>query len=159
MAFIDFGLYKHISAEAAERELRIQRLGVEGRGSDLIAAMTAAGMLPDPERADPAAMVEQFQTYSWWFTKDEVVALDPSLATTIVLDFSDPRAGRLQQIRHERLPAEHLFGRRLEMMTLAVMSQLRPQANWFRVAREWLYGDAPVTELGHLEAAYYAGRG
>ena len=65
---------------------------------------------------------------------------------------------RLQQIRHERLPAEHLLGRRLEMMTLAVMSQLRPRANWFRIAREWLYGDEPRTELGRLEAAYYAER-
>jgi hypothetical protein len=45
------------------------------------------------------------------------------------------------------------------MMTLAVMSELRPRANWFRIAREWLYGDPPVTELGRLEAEYYAGRG
>ena len=67
--------------------------------------------------------------------------------------------GRLQQIRHERLPAEHLLGRRLEMMTLAVMSELRPAANWFRIAREWLYGDPPQTELGRQEADYYAGRG
>ena len=44
------------------------------------------------------------------------------------------------------------------MMTLAVMSQLRPRGNWYRIAREWLYGDAPQTELGRLEAAYYAGR-
>ena len=158
LAFLDFGLFKRISAEAAERELRIQRLGVEGRGADLIEAMRSSGMLPDPERAEPAAMLEQFRAYSWWFTTDEVVELDPSLATAIVFDFSDPRAGRLQHIRHERLPAEHLFGRRLEMMTLAVMSQLRPRGNWFRIAREWLYGDEPQTELGALEAAYYADR-
>ena len=159
VAFLDFGLYKRISAVAAERELGIQRLGIEGRGAEMIAAMRTAGMLPDPERADPDAMIEQFRTYAWWFTTDEVVQLDPSLATTIVFDFSDPRAGRLQQIRHERLPAEHLLGRRLEMMTLAVMSELRPRANWFRIAREWLYGDPPQTELGRLEAEYYAGRG
>jgi predicted unusual protein kinase regulating ubiquinone biosynthesis (AarF/ABC1/UbiB family) len=159
VAFLDFGLYKRISAAAAERELGIQRLGIEGRGAEMIEAMRTAGMLPDPERADPEAMIEQFRTYAWWFTTDAVVELDPSLATTMVFDFADPRAGRLQQIRHERLPAEHLLGRRLEMMTLAVMSELRPRANWFRIAREWLYGDPPVTELGRLEAAYYAGRG
>ena len=34
------------------------------------------------------------------------------------------------------------------MMTLAVMSQLRPRGNWYRIAREWIYGDAPLTELG-----------
>ena len=44
------------------------------------------------------------------------------------------------------------------MMTLAVMSQLRPRGNWYRIAREWIYGDEPQTELGRHEAAYYAGR-
>ena len=54
---------------------------------------------------------------------------------------------------------EHLFGRRMEMLTLAVLSQLRAQANWHRIAREWMYGDEPVTELGHAEAAFYGRSG
>ncbi|MHB8531469.1 MAG: AarF/ABC1/UbiB kinase family protein, partial [Solirubrobacteraceae bacterium] len=48
-----------------------------------------------------------------------------------------------------------LFGRRMEMLTLAVLSQLRAKGNWYRVAREWIYGDAPVTELGRQEAEFY----
>ena len=39
---------------------------------------------------------------------------------------------------------------------LAVLSQLGARANWHRVAREWMYGDAPVTELGAAEAEFYA---
>ena len=48
----------------------------------------------------------------------------------------------------------HLFGRRLEMLTLAVLSQLGAAGNWHRIAREWIYGDPPVTELGQLEAEF-----
>ncbi len=158
MAFLDFGLFKRISAAAADSELDIQRLGVEGRGAEMIEKMAAAGMLPNPERATPEGVLAQFRAYSWWFTSDAVLELDPSLATRIVLEFSDPTQSQFQQIRHERLPAEHVFGRRLEMMTLAVMSQLRPRGNWFRVAREWLYDAEPETELGRQEAAYYASR-
>jgi hypothetical protein len=55
--------------------------------------------------------------------------------------------------------AEHLFGRRMEMLTLAVLSQLRARANWHRIAREWMYGDEPQTELGRLEADFYRGLG
>ena len=55
-------------------------------------------------------------------------------------------------MRHETLPADHLFGRRVEMLTLAVLGQLRAHGNWHRVAREWMYGDEPVTELGRQEA-------
>ena len=58
------------------------------------------------------------------------------------------RTAPFHEIRRETLPAEHVFGRRLEMMTLAVMSQLRPRGNWYRIAREWLYDDEPQTELG-----------
>ena len=61
---------------------------------------------------------------------------------------SDPRSRHFGKMRHETLPPDHLFGRRLEMLTLAVLGQLRATANWHRIAREWIYGDEPVTELG-----------
>ena len=42
------------------------------------------------------------------------------------------------------------------MLTLAVLGQLRATANWHGIAREWMYDDEPVTELGREEAAFYA---
>ena len=61
-------------------------------------------------------------------------------------------------MRQENLPAEHLFGRRLETLTLAVLGQLRAKHNWHRIMREWAYGDDPLTELGRAEAEFYAAR-
>ena len=61
-------------------------------------------------------------------------------------------------MRHETLPPDHLFGRRLEMLTLAVMASCARSGNWHRIAREWIYGDEPVTELGRQEAEFYAAR-
>jgi len=58
-------------------------------------------------------------------------------------------------VRHQDIVPEHLFGRRLELLTLAVLGQLRSEVNWHRVAREWMYDDAPVTELGREEAAFW----
>ena len=43
----------------------------------------------------------------------------------------------------------------LVALTLAVLAQLRARANWHRIAREWMYGDEPVTELGRAEARFY----
>ena len=64
------------------------------------------------------------------------------------------------RIVHSRwwLPADHIFGRRVETLTLAVLGQLRARANWHRIAREWMYGDDPVTELGRAETAFYLKR-
>jgi predicted unusual protein kinase regulating ubiquinone biosynthesis (AarF/ABC1/UbiB family) len=159
VAFLDFGLFKRISADVAEFELQTLRLGSEGRGEDLIAHLHAGGLIGRPEYYDADGILRQFDDLSWWFTRDGVAELTPEVATRVVIQMSDPRSEWFGKMRHETLPPDHLFGRRLEMLTLAVMSQLRARGNWHRVAREWLYGDPPVTELGRAEAAFFAGRG
>ena len=159
MAFLDFGLFKRIPASVAEFELGTQRLGIERRGTELIALLHQGGFIGDPSYYDEQGILEQFDDFTWWYTRDEEVQLDPDVATEIIIQMSDPRSRHFGKMRHETLPPDHLFGRRLEMLTLAVMSQLRAKANWHRIAREWIYGDAPVTELGAAEAEFYTGRG
>jgi len=96
----------------------------------------------------------------WWYTTaDEEVALTPEIATSVMIESSDPRSSHFREMRHQHLRPEHLFGRRMEMLTLAVLSQLRARANWHRIAREWMYGDPPVSELGRQEAAFYGRAG
>jgi hypothetical protein len=87
---------------------------------------------------------------------DEDVQLTPELASEIVMEASDPRSTYFDQMRHQTLPGEHVFARRVELLTMAVLSQLRACNNWFRIMCEWLYDDPPLTELGELEAAFYS---
>jgi tRNA A-37 threonylcarbamoyl transferase component Bud32 len=159
MAFLDFGLFKRIPASVADFELETQRLGIERRGTDLIALLHSGGFIGDPSYYDEEGILEQFDDFTGWYTRDEEIALDPETATEIIIQMSDPRSRHFGKMRHETLPPDHLFGRRLEMLTLAVMSQLRAKANWHRIAREWIYRDPPVTELGAAEVEFYAGRG
>jgi predicted unusual protein kinase regulating ubiquinone biosynthesis (AarF/ABC1/UbiB family) len=154
MAFLDFGLFKRISPEAAEYELETQRLGIEGRGAELIDHLHEGGWLGQPEYYDPESILEQFTDLTGWYTLDAPMALTPDVATDVMIQMSDPRSRWWGKLRHETLPPEHLFGRRLEMLTLAVLSQLRATANWHQIAREWIYDDEPVTELGRQEAAF-----
>jgi hypothetical protein len=156
MAFLDFGLFKRIRPEVAEFELQIQRLGIEGRGDELIAHLHRAGWIGDPSHYTPGGIIEQFHDFTWWYSSDEEVQLEPEIATQVMIEMSDPRSTYFGKMRHETLPPDHLFGRRLEMLTLAVMSQLRAKGNWHRIAREWIYGDEPVTELGRAEAGFLA---
>src|SRR3954467_6301018 len=159
MAFLDFGLFKRIPASVAEFELGTQRLGIERRGAELIALLHQGGFIGDPSYYDEQGILAQFDDFTWWYSRDEDIRLDPEVATEVIIQVSDPRSRHFGKMRHETLPPDHLFGRRLEMLTLAVMSQLRATGNWHRIAREWIYGDAPVTELGAAEAEFYAGRG
>ncbi len=156
VAFLDFGLYKRIDPAVAEFELQAQRLGLEGDGDRLVEHLHQGGFIGDPSRYEGERVLEQLRDLTWWYSIDEQIQLEPEIATQVAIDMSDPRSQYFDQMRHESLPPEHLFGRRLEMLTLAVMSQLRARGNWHRIAREWMYGDPPVTELGHQEADFYA---
>ena len=158
VAFLDFGLYKRLPARLAEYELETARLGIDKRGEELIAHLHAGGFLPEPDRYQPEQILQQFEDVTWWYTRDQTVELTPEIATQVVIDMSDPRSRHYAQMRHENLPPDHLFGRRTETLTLAVMSQLRATANWHRIAREWIFNDPPVTELGRAEAAFYGVR-
>ena len=158
MAFLDFGLFKQISVEAAEFELQSQRLGIERKGSELKEHLHRGGWMADPTHYTDAGILEQFDDLTWWYSRDEEIELTPEIATEVMIQMGDPRSDHFGKMRHETLPPEHLFGRRLEMLTLAVIGQLRAKANWHRIAREWIFGDEPVTELGRAEAEFLATR-
>jgi hypothetical protein len=76
----------------------------------------------------------------------------------IIESTNDPRSEYFDLMRRESIPADELMGRRMEIGVVAVLGQLRAKRNWHRIAREWMYGDDPVTELGREEAAFYGKR-
>src|ERR1700722_5380142 len=160
IAFLDFGLFKRMEGEAVELELAAQRAVAEGDAAGLHRLLSESGFLPDPDRVDPEHLLAFIRDAIWWYTTaDEVVELSPEIATEVMIESSDPRSSHFREMRHQTIQPEHLFGRRMEMLTLAVLSQLRARNNWHRIAREWMYGDAPVTELGREEAEFYGRTG
>ncbi|MFI4985109.1 MAG: ABC1 kinase family protein [Solirubrobacterales bacterium] len=156
VAFLDFGLFKRMEAEPVELELACQRAVAEGDAAGLHRLLAASGFLPEPERVNAEHLLAFIEDAIWWYTTaDETVQLSPEIATNVMIESSDPRSSHFREMRHQDMRPEHLFGRRMEMLTLAVLSQLRAQANWHRIAREWMYGDEPTTELGKQEAQFY----
>ena len=118
---------------------------------------TETGFFPDPQRFKPERVLEHFRAATAWYTVDQYVELTPEYATQVLIDMSDPRSQYFGQLRHESAPPDHIFGRRMEVLTLAVLSQLHARGSFHRIAREWFYGDHPATELGRQEAEFYAG--
>jgi predicted unusual protein kinase regulating ubiquinone biosynthesis (AarF/ABC1/UbiB family) len=159
VAFLDFGLFKRLDVKPVELELAAQRAVSEGDALALHQLLAESGFLPEPERVDPDHLLAFIESAIWWYTVDETVELSPEIATEVMIESSDPRSSHFREMRHQDMRPEHLFGRRMEMLTLAVLSQLRAHANWHRIAREWMYGDPPVTELGRQEAEFYGRTG
>jgi predicted unusual protein kinase regulating ubiquinone biosynthesis (AarF/ABC1/UbiB family) len=156
VAFLDFGLFKTISPQVADVELESQRMAAEGRWSELVEMWGRTGFINDVSRMEPERLQAYIEDIAWWYLTDEEITLTPEIASSVLMELTDPRGSHFARMRHESLPPDHLFGRRLEILTLAVLGQLHPTNNWHRIAREWLYGDAPVTELGRAEADFFS---
>jgi predicted unusual protein kinase regulating ubiquinone biosynthesis (AarF/ABC1/UbiB family) len=156
VAFFDFGLFKRMSPGSVELELACQRAAAEGRSADLRRLMADASILPEPERVDPDDLLGYVHDAVGWYLVDEELELTPEMATRALIESAAPQGAYFRKIRHQNLPSEHVLARRLELLTEALLGQLHARANWHRIAREWMYGDPPATELGELEAGFYA---
>jgi predicted unusual protein kinase regulating ubiquinone biosynthesis (AarF/ABC1/UbiB family) len=158
MAFFDFGLFKRMPPGSVELEMQVARAVIEGDQSTIMRLGTEVGFFPEPEKFNPDRVLEHFRVATAWYTLDQEIELTPEMATQVLIDMSDPRSEYFGQLRHESAPPDHIFGRRMEVLTLAVLAQLHARGNFHRIAREWFYGDPPATELGEQEAAFYGAR-
>jgi predicted unusual protein kinase regulating ubiquinone biosynthesis (AarF/ABC1/UbiB family) len=159
IAFLDFGLFKTITRDVAELELACQRATIDGDANELHRLMSAAGFLPRGDVIDADELIEFVRDGIWWYTTDEPIRIDQQIVNHAFIQTTDPRSTHFHTARHQDIVPEHLFGRRLELLTLAVLGQLEAEANWYRIATEWIYDDEPATELGRAEAEWAARRG
>jgi predicted unusual protein kinase regulating ubiquinone biosynthesis (AarF/ABC1/UbiB family) len=157
LAFYDFGLFKRMPPGAVELEIQVARAIIEGDSDTIMRLGTEVGFFRNPEKFNPDRVLAHFRAATSWYTCDREIELTPDYATQVLIDMSDPRSEYFGYLRQESAPPDHIFGRRMEVLTLAVISQLRSRGNFHRIAREWFYNDPPATELGEQEAAFYAG--
>jgi predicted unusual protein kinase regulating ubiquinone biosynthesis (AarF/ABC1/UbiB family) len=156
LAFFDFGLFKRMPPGAVELEINVARAVIEGDTETIMRLGTETGFFPEPEKFNPDRVLAHFRAATSWYTCDREVEVTPEYATQVLIDMSDPRSEYFGYLRHESAPPDHIFGRRMEVLTLAVISQLHASGNFHRIAREWFYDDPPATELGRQEAEFYA---
>jgi predicted unusual protein kinase regulating ubiquinone biosynthesis (AarF/ABC1/UbiB family) len=159
VAFLDFGMTKRVSPADLAAEIAAVRFGMEGDVEGLHRQLGAMGFFdPADDEVTPQAVFDHFHDVTRWYIEDREVTVDRALVSQVLIDFGDPRSRHWQLMRRETMPAQAMLARRMEALTLGVLGQLGATANWHRIAREWLFGDEPSTELGRLEQPFHLRR-
>src|SRR3954451_24197039 len=148
VAFLDFGMTKQLDTEQIELEIAAIDAVLENDPERLRLALHDLGFVRDPKRLDAERLMEHVRTVGGWYMQDRDVTIDSKLVMNSIAAVTDPRAGFYDLWRRENIPANELMGRRMETGVLAVLGQLRATRNWYRIYREWTYGEEPQTELG-----------
>lgn len=158
MAFLDFGN----TAGVGDRSLMRKALSaaLDGDADNFTKAASDLGYVRDLGRVDRELLMAQALALGDWYLHDRELRIDPDYVATIIASLLDPRAmeGSLRLIRQLKVPPEEIWLRRVETSVLAVLGQLRAENNWHRIMLDVLGGE-PATELGKLDAEFWAGRG
>jgi predicted unusual protein kinase regulating ubiquinone biosynthesis (AarF/ABC1/UbiB family) len=159
VAFLDFGMTKKLDVEQIELEQRAIDAAVRQEPEALRRALADLGFVKNPSKLDAERLMDHVMLVGGWYMEDRDYQVSARRVAKIIESASDPRSEYFDVLRRESLPAEELMGRRMETGVIAVLAQLRAKRNWYRIMREWVYGDPPETELGEQEWAYFESRG
>ncbi len=159
VAFLDFGMTKHLDKDQIELEITALEAIFDGDPERLRVALHDLGFLNNPKKVDAEELMEHVKTVGGWYMEDREVTVDSRRVMDAIAAVSDPRSEFYRLMRRENLPANELMGRRMESGVLAVLGQLEARRNWYRIGREWWFADPPATPLGEQEWAYFESRG
>jgi predicted unusual protein kinase regulating ubiquinone biosynthesis (AarF/ABC1/UbiB family) len=155
VAFVDFGFFKHLSGEEVAQMIASTRATYEGDAKALFEVISGLGALPpDPALEEP--FLESYQAIFGWLLVDRPVTVDGSATGAMMRAYTKMRGSG--QFRSLTLPAEHFVMMRGVMLLIGLLGQLQATGAWLDIAREWLLGEQPVTELGRIEAEFFAAR-
>src|SRR4051794_38099415 len=154
VAFLDFGMTKHLDQDQIQLEIAALEAIFDEDPEGLRVALHDLGFLNDPRKVDAELLMDHVRAVGGWYMEDREVTIDSSRVMEAIAAVSDPRSSFYRVMRRENLPANELMGRRMESGVLAVLGQLEATRNWYRIGREWWFGEPPATELGELERAW-----
>jgi predicted unusual protein kinase regulating ubiquinone biosynthesis (AarF/ABC1/UbiB family) len=158
IGFIDFGLLKRIDRETADLELAGGRAIANQDIDEILRCFARQNMTFDHDRVPKEMLLEGLLQTQGWFLEDDELELTPDVTNLIAAFATDLRGPIYRIFKGQQLPAAHMVQRRVEIQVLSILGQLRPVVSFHRIAREWLFGEPPVTELGRAAAAWRAGQ-
>jgi predicted unusual protein kinase regulating ubiquinone biosynthesis (AarF/ABC1/UbiB family) len=155
VAFLDFGFFKRMGDLEVEHLVRTTQATYARDAQGLLDIVASLGALPpDPRLAEP--FLENYDAIFGWLMREEPLTVDARQTADMMRRYTQMRGE--EGFDQLTLPAEHFVLMRSVMLVIGLLGQLQARNAWFDIAREWLFGDAPVTDLGRAEEAFFGTR-
>ncbi|WP_405136608.1 ABC1 kinase family protein [Nocardia sp. NBC_01388] len=154
VAFLDFGVYKHLTQDEADRQCDLMRAVQTDSPEAIHAQLCRVGVIADADGVSPSDAYDFIQTLFWWASTPGDVALAPDAINEAVLVSINPASAHFDLARKQAMPADQAVVLRMMLMVVATLGQFNATGDWNNILREWLDGAAPNTELGRADAEF-----
>ena len=155
VAFIDFGFFKRQTPDDVADQLEILKACYAQDAERLFELTVEQGIISKRRRDMVGPLMDKYRAATWWFLEDRDVRLTAKDVTKVMLEHGDMRKGGFGDLR---LPSNQIVTLRAFGLVFGILGQLEATNNWYRIGREVIFGEEPVTELGRIESSFVGAR-
>jgi len=155
VTFLDFGMVKRLTPRARDGFTRL--VAASALDPDPVELRQVSEELGYFAEGNPLSddTIASFSAALWsYLASDEPTTITPERATETVKTYFIKGPEYRDVDRWGGLPKDAVILQRITVGLLAVLGRLHATANWHRISRELLLGDAPSTPMGEQEAAW-----
>jgi predicted unusual protein kinase regulating ubiquinone biosynthesis (AarF/ABC1/UbiB family) len=154
VTFLDFGCVKRLSPEAQRGFFEMPAAAIDNDADRLLEVWIEQGFT-SAENPPPADKM-----LAW--SRQNFAALHQPQPFTFTPEFVSQLLGHLASmdkdvVRHVTMPRDFVFTNRIFIGLYSILGALRATADWMAIFQEDVTGQ-PTTELGRLEADFFAAR-
>jgi len=154
VVFLDFGCVKYFPPDMLARWKQLMAAHLSGRPEDFRQLLVEFEFLkPDSDLAVDD-VYEYFGYFYEPFREDRVFRFTHEYTRRSVRMVFAPEGRFAGFSKKLNMPRHFVFVNRIQWGVYSVLTQLGAEANWHRIHREFVFGDAPATGLGRESASF-----
>ena len=156
VVFLDFGCVKYFPEEMLGAWDEMVKAHLSARPDEFRAKSIELGFIKAETDIETDVLYDYFGYYYEPFSTDRDYTFTReynSKSLTMVMRPGGRFAGIEKQLN---MPPDFVFVNRIHWGAHSILGQLEARANWYRIQREYMYGEPPATKLGELDRDYRA---
>jgi predicted unusual protein kinase regulating ubiquinone biosynthesis (AarF/ABC1/UbiB family) len=154
VVFLDFGCVKYFPSNMRRDWKALVRAHLSGDKQRFKSQLIALNFFKDSDALEADDLYDYFGYFYEPFHEDRVFTYTREYNSKSFGLVFKPQGKFQTMAKKLNMPPDFVFVNRIQWGVVSLLAQLEATANWHRVHREFLFDDAPSTELGRSDAEY-----